>query len=124
MKAGKKLLITLLSAACVTAGALGITACNKDKDPVSDGEIYAVYQTYVAYAEAQGDNVLSYEEWLASIRGDAGAKGDKGDKGDAGEAGAAGEGGCGGVIGATSAVVAALAILGGAGLVLRKKKED
>ena len=41
-------------------------------------EIEAVYAQYVVYAEAQGQAPLSYEDWLATIKGE---KGDKGEDG-------------------------------------------
>ncbi len=67
-------------------------------------------------------------------KGETGAQGPKGDKGDKGDAGANGsdgadgtdgkdaEGGCNGVIGTCGAIMAAVTLLGGAALVLRKKK--
>ena len=75
----KKLLIGLLSLACVTAGSFGLVACGdnsaENKEPT---EIEVVYAQYVAYAEEQGQTPLSYEDWLATIKGE---KGDKGDTG-------------------------------------------
>lgn len=56
-------------------------------------------------------------------KGDKGDKGDPGEKGDKGDPGEAGKG-CGGVIGGGAAAVAALAILGGAVLATKKRKED
>lgn len=53
-------------------------------------------------------------------KGDTGAQGPQGEKG---EAGSAGEGGCGSVIGAASAFAVTVAILGGAVLAIRKKKD-
>lgn len=53
-----------------------------------------VYEAYVAYAEASGDTVLSYEEWLETVKGPKGDKGDtgaQGPKGDTGATGAQGE---------------------------------
>ena len=40
-----------------------------------------VYEAYVAYAEASGDTVLSYEEWLETVKGPKGDKGDTGAQG-------------------------------------------
>ena len=68
-----------------------------------------VYEAYVAYAEASGDTVLSYEEWLETVKGPKGDKGDKGDtgaqgtKGDKGDTGAQGPKGDKGDTGATGA---------------------
>lgn len=47
-----------------------------------------------------------------------------GNGGNGGDNGSGGCGGCNGMIGATSAVIAGLAVLGGAALVTRKKKDD
>ena len=70
MNKTKKLLIGLLSATCLTAGAFGLTACDNGNDKQTEhSDIYAVYQTYTAYAESRGDAVLSYEDWLATIKG-------------------------------------------------------
>ena len=54
-----------------------------------------VYDAYVAYAEARGEQPLGYEEWLESIRGEQGEKGDKGEKGEDGKDGADGADGVG-----------------------------
>ena len=59
-----------------------------------NAEIYSIYQSYVKNAQSKGEEPLSYEEWLASIKGekgDRGPKGDKGDKGDTGEQGPKGD---------------------------------
>lgn len=79
MKKGKKILLALLSATFLATGAIGFSACKKDAD--RDPAIVAVYEQYVAYAEANGDAVQSYDDWIASIKG---AQGDKGEKGDDG----------------------------------------
>ena len=50
---------------------------------VQDDEIYRIYQLYL-----NNGGTLTYEEWLASIKGE---KGDKGDKGDPGEQGPKGD---------------------------------
>ena len=103
---------------CVLASVmlmLSLTACNITTPPTTgeeDDQIRKVYATYVAYAEERGETPLSYEEWLASIKGEKGddglsayqiwlangnsgtqadflnwLKGQKGDKGDQGETG-------------------------------------
>ena len=89
----KKLLKTLVTFG--VAGAMCVTAfgCGGNKQQTQQEKIYA---TYVAYAQAAGEEVLSYEDWLASIKG---AKGDKGDKGDTGATGAAGKDGTNGTNG-------------------------
>ena len=77
--------IFLGTAALLCAG--GFAAC-KGSDGNNGGaektQIEEVYESYVAYAEENGDTPLSYEEWLASIKGE---KGDKGEKGAAGKDG-------------------------------------
>ena len=66
---------------------LGLASCSggtttSSIDSVPNDEIYAVYEAYKANGGTQ-----SYDEWLASIKGE---KGDKGDKGDTGATGATG----------------------------------
>ncbi len=107
----KYLAAAILAAATLTAGTVGLTACNTipDASEKDNDEIYAVYQTYVANAESNSQTPLSYEEWLASVRGekgDAGATGPKGEKGDTGATGPQGEKGDAGVSvrGVTSSV--------------------
>ncbi len=97
---------------------------NKNDNKTEQEKVYAAY---VVYAEAAGDKVLSYEEWLKTVKGekgdkcekcdkgdagangekgdkgDAGAKGDKGDKGDTGAKGEKGDKGDRGLTGATGA---------------------
>ena len=75
---------------------LCVTACTIVTPPSSNGngedaEIRKVYATYVAYAEERGETPLSYEEWLASIKGEKGDQGDKGDQGETGPQGPQGE---------------------------------
>ena len=74
--------ILLGTAAMLCAG--GFAAC-KVTDGKNDGaektQIEEVYECYVAYAEKNGVTPLSYEDWLASIKGEKGEKGDKGDTG-------------------------------------------
>ena len=74
--------ILLGTAAMLCAG--GFAAC-KVTDGKNDGaektQIEEVYECYVAYAEKNGETPLSYEDWLASIKGEKGEKGDKGDTG-------------------------------------------
>ena len=92
MKKAKKILLATLSIFALTAGMLGVTACNgqsnNSSQQATDNEFRKVYATYVEYAEANGETPLSYEMWLMSIRGE---KGEKGDKGDQGEQGVQGE---------------------------------
>lgn len=68
MNKTRKLLIALLSVACATCCAVGISACSGGSgNNNTDSEIYAVWQ---AYAEDGG--TLSYSEWLESIKGEDG----------------------------------------------------
>ena len=56
----KKILIFLLSAACLTAGAFGIAACKgKTADPLK--------QAYESYVGSVGDGALSFDEWKLLI---------------------------------------------------------
>ncbi len=56
----KKILIFLLSAACLTAGAFGIAACkDKTADPLK--------QAYESYVGSVGDGALSFDEWKLLI---------------------------------------------------------
>lgn len=80
MKTKKKVLLALLSATCLTAGAFGLAACGGGDNRNAD--IVGVYNQYVAYAEANGETPLTYEAWLNSI---------KGQQGDPGTPGAAGK---------------------------------
>ena len=87
--------ILLGTAAMLCAG--GFAACN-GTDGKNDGaektQIEEVYECYVAYAEKNGETPLSYEDWLASIKGEKGEKGDtgaQGEKGEKGDTGAQGE---------------------------------
>ena len=72
-----------------------LSSCGEEASSASSSsatdEIYAVYESYKA-----NGGTLSYEEWLASIKGE---KGDKGDKGDTGEKGEKGEKGADGTNG-------------------------
>ena len=86
----KKLIAALLASACVTAGAFGFAACGNDDDKPADNgnpQIVAVYNLYADNARANGETVLSYTDWLASITGDKGDKGDKADKCEKGQKG-------------------------------------
>lgn len=89
MKTRKKLLIALLSATCITAGAFGLAAC-KDKTSDVDQRIMAAYELY---AEAAGDGAMTYEEWLASIKGQQGEPGKDGANGTNGKDGEDGKDG-------------------------------
>lgn len=86
-----KIMLVLLSAATMTAGVLGLTGCGEKN---ADAKTEDVYATYVAYAEEHGQEPMTYEQWLATIKGDVFIKGDKGDTGapgNPGQPGAPGE---------------------------------
>lgn len=55
-----------------------LAACGDD---TAKTEQEKIYDAYVVYAEAAGEEPLSYEEWLESVQGEKGEKGDKGDQG-------------------------------------------
>lgn len=95
MKTKKKLLVALLSATCLTAGAFALTACKTESADTRDQAIVAVYNQYVAYAEANSQTVLTYEEWLESITGAQGPQGPQGVQGPQGEKGDRGDKGTG-----------------------------
>ena len=59
-----------------TSGSINPSSSNSEDD-----QIQAIYQLYLKNASEKGEEPLSYEDWLASIKGE---KGDKGDKGEAG----------------------------------------
>ena len=96
MKRTKKFLLGLLATLSVLSASLGLLACGGNESSASSGEateIEKVYAQYVVYAQAEGQTPLSYEEWLATIKGEKGeqgiqgAQGEKGDKGDTGAQG-------------------------------------
>lgn len=92
--------ILLGTAAMLCAG--GFAAC-KGSDGNNGGaektQIEEVYESYVAYAEENGKTPLSYEEWLASIKGEKGDKGDTGANGKDGKNGVDGKDGVNGTSG-------------------------
>ena len=89
--------ILLGTAAMLCAG--GFAAC-KGSDGNNGGaektQIEEVYESYVAYAEENGKTPLSYEEWLASIKGEKGDKGKDGANGKDGKNGVDGKDGTNG----------------------------
>jgi hypothetical protein len=67
--------LTLILALCSML--LVFTACNgggseNNGGNKEDSQILAVYNLYVANAKYNGKTPLSYEEWLASIKGEKG----------------------------------------------------
>ncbi len=80
MKKAKILLATAAVATAITC-AFGVTACNKNDNSGStggnnsDSQITEIYALYTANAQANGETVLTYEQWLQSIKGETGATG-------------------------------------------------
>ncbi|MDE6373585.1 MAG: hypothetical protein K2L72_03710, partial [Clostridia bacterium] len=73
-----KMMLVLLSVASVTAGVIGLAGCKTNKTPSTDTQINSVYAEYKAYAEANGQEVLTYEQWLETIKTSVTIKGDDG----------------------------------------------
>ncbi len=85
MKKIKGFLLTAVTAAlCMSFAGCSVSAGEKTAQR-------EVYEKYVVYAEAAGEDVLDYETWLQSIKGEKGEKGDKGDPGVQGEKGEKGD---------------------------------
>ena len=88
-----KMLKTILAVlSCVCLG-VGIIACGDSNEQVEQTEIEKVYAQYVIHAEAEGETPLSYEEWLATIKGEKGEDGKDGVDGSDGKDGQDGEDG-------------------------------
>ncbi len=84
-----KALLAVVSCACLCVGA---AACGSiGGEQVEQTEIEKVYAQYVIHAEAEGEEPLSYEEWLATIKGEKGDKGETGAQGPQGSQGPQGE---------------------------------
>ncbi|MDE7163668.1 MAG: hypothetical protein K2O44_06325 [Clostridia bacterium] len=80
MKKAKILLATAAVATAITC-AVGCAACGGGSSADKDKDIEAVYQLYVAYADANGETALTYEQWLENIKGEKGATGATGASG-------------------------------------------
>lgn len=109
MKKGK--LLRLLSAFLLTVAiAVGVCACTPS-DPTGGGSgqteldpsIRSVYGLYVETCAKTGEEPMTYEEWLATIKGEKGETGAQGEKGDKGDQGPQGEKGETGETGASGA---------------------
>ena len=101
----KKKLITILTICFMLFASLGVIGCGETGGTGNGGnatnaQIMAIYNSYLLNAQEEGVSPLSYEDWLATIKGEKGDKGDqgeqgiqgeKGDKGDQGEQGIQGE---------------------------------
>lgn len=96
MKFLKILLAGVLSAIL----AFGACACSlfgpetpgADTDPDGGAEIRAIYDLYVESCAEDGETPLTYDEWLASIKGEPGKDGTPGKDGDPGAPGKDGNG--------------------------------
>ncbi len=95
-----KKLIALLAACCMVSATAALVGCTEETNLPKDAnpEIYAQYKLYVAAAEGE---VLSYDDWLASIKGETGAQGPQGETGPQGPQGETGATGPQGPAGAT-----------------------
>ena len=77
----KKVILCLLTVTALLFGCLALSSCTTINPPSGNNgnaQIMAIYDLYVNNAEAKGETPLSYEDWLAQIKGE---KGDKGDNG-------------------------------------------
>ncbi len=74
------LVTVLLFCVCAFVG------CNQDVSP-EDAKIHAIYDLYAENCAAEGETPLTYDAWLASIKGAKGDAGPQGPKGDAGKDG-------------------------------------
>ena len=83
----KKFLLTLLTILCLSCCFLFVGCGDNGGNTDNDDQIKQVYYTYVAYAESNGETPMSYEDWLASIKGEKGDKGDTGANGQDGKDG-------------------------------------
>lgn len=81
----KKLLALFICIFALCVALFTLTACGSSGK--KDDEIYQVYSSYVDYTISNGEEPLSYEEWLVSIKGEKGDKGDQGIQGEKGEKG-------------------------------------
>ena len=75
MKNGKKILATMLAGLMASISAMGLVACQPDDNSSSTtdtSQFRDIYARYLVYAQAQGIEPVSYEEWLASIKGEQG----------------------------------------------------
>ena len=67
----KKKYLTKWTALCLAFATISFVGCGKGGSDENEGtsEIRQVYTQYVIHAAAKGEEVLSYEAWLASIKG-------------------------------------------------------
>ena len=84
----RRILTMLVILICIL-GCAFVVGCS-NQNVISDDTTMVAYNAYVAYAEESGEYVLSYEEWLATIKGEKGDKGETGEQGPQGEKGETG----------------------------------
>lgn len=77
-----KYVLAISALLCLASCSGGDNPSSNSDSSTGNAEIYAVYEAYVS-----NGGTLSYEDWLASIKGEKGDKGDKGDTGEKGEDG-------------------------------------
>ncbi len=78
----KKLLTPLIATLALSCATSVFSACEKTgggNAPQQNAEIHEIYTSYVTNAEGNGETPLSYEEWLAVIKGEKGGISDKTD---------------------------------------------
>ena len=78
----KKFLTPVIAALALSCATSVFSACEKTgggNAPQQNAEIHEIYTSYVTNAEGNGETPLSYEEWLAVIKGEKGGISDKTD---------------------------------------------
>lgn len=76
----KKFLTPVIAALALSCATSVFSACEKTgggNAPQQNAEIHDIYTSYVTNAEENGETPLSYEEWLAVIKGEKGGISDK-----------------------------------------------
>lgn len=66
---------TFVAFAVATLSCLCLASCAKENDQVDNSAQYGIYQTYVVFAEGQGVEPMSYEQWIETIKGIDGSNG-------------------------------------------------
>lgn len=79
MKTRMKVAIAAGMALAITGATFAFSACTPKETSLTDQQ--KIYQKYVSYAEAAGDEVLTYEQWLDSVKGKDGKNGEDGEDG-------------------------------------------
>ena len=74
----RNLLLVCIMIAVICLSCFAFAGCEKDNTSTENKEIKAIYDSYVVYAESEGQTPLSYEAWLDSIRGTNGTNGTNG----------------------------------------------